>query len=445
MTPRLDGRNPHDECGVLEPRESPLRPKSPEKAKVNMEEANPSWTFIPAPDFSVPVPPVTDAARGTLKSTWHFIRHALRRSSQSTFTPATDLDSPAESLLSNVTPMMDPVHAARGLTDSIGDTWFECESSSHRIRPVIGPPGCDVSAILQQLAEQRELRVLGVPPADSLLEPSTDDAISAIEDDLPDRDVLVVPHLERWYLRHEEGLSRMRALLERLMSVRNRVLIGCDSWTWAFLSHAVGIEDQLGTPLTLAPMDAEELYNWFRSTLPLEQYEFRRSGHDHLLFPELEHVDHGHDDDAENLPNTTSDFFTTLAVTSRGNPGLARAIWTASLRTRNPTDDAPQASNPNKTTLWVVSPDQLATPQMPASNDRVHRFILHAILLHGGLSLDSLATVLSFPRDEIRRRVSELCRGRVLVTQDDLLRVNLIAYPIVRRDLQSEGFLTDAF
>ena len=131
---------------------------------------------------------------------------------------------------------------------------------------------------------------------------------------------------------------------------------------------------------------------------------------------------------------------------AHGNPGVARANWNACLRTYNRNSKAsPSFDRKSESVLWVVSPDKLTPPQFPINSDRIHRYVLHSLLLHGGLSLASLLAILPFSRDEIYRHVSELRRTHILDEQDSVLRVNLLAYPIVRRDLQSEGFLTDAF
>ncbi|EMI22953.1 hypothetical protein RMSM_00120 [Rhodopirellula maiorica SM1] len=408
-----------------------------------MEEPESTWTFIPAADFTVPIPPATDAARGTLRRTWQLLYSAMRRSNPQASSTSTDWDCPANSLLQTVSPTPDWMHVADAFTAAIGRTWFDLASSTHPIHTVIGPPGCDLSKMLLRLAQQHQLRTLTAPAPESLLEPLTDDLFCADTEDVSEQEILVVPQLERWYLRHEDGLHRLRALLEHLTSTRSRVLIGCDSWAWAFLQHAVGIEDRIGSPLTLSPLDAKRLTHWFRRTLPLDQYEFMHPGNN-PVFPTRDDTKQGNGCDKDPQTNETSDFFTSLSVKSRGNPGVAQAIWNTLLRTRNAKNDmSPSTSHPEKTSLWVVSPDELATPQLPLNNDRVHRFIVHAILLHGGLSRRSLATVLPFSPDEIHRRVSELCRAHILVEQNDELQVNLIAYPIVRRELQSEGFLTD--
>ncbi len=410
-----------------------------------MEESESIWSYIPIADFDAPTPPATDAARGKLRRAWKFVQRTLHRSKPSAAKETLHQDRPVDHLLESVSPPPDWTHAANQLADTLGEDWFRPKQSRRRIQPLVGPPGCDVSAVLQQLAQHKQLRTLAAPALHSLLETPSDDQWAAKVLEESNREILVIPHLEDWYLRHEQGLMHLRLLLQQLLASQNRVLIGCDSWAWAFLQHAIGIESVLGPPLTLAPLDAGRLDRWFRSTLPLSQYAFRQSGNEQPIFPELPDAGRKKRGDKSVRQVEIPDFLYDLAVKSRGNPGVAQATWNASLRTRDPrSETSPTVSAESSHAFWLVSPNELTPPQLPLNGDRVHLFILHALLLHGGLSLSSLLMVLPFSRDEIQRRISELCGASILEEQDEELRVTLLAYPIVRRDLQSEGFLTDA-
>lgn len=419
-----------------------------------MEEPQSIWSYIAIADFVAPTPPATDAARGRLRRAWNWAQRSLHSAAAPTNDEMPQWDRPTDELLKSVSPAPDWLDAASELANRLGDAWFESEQPARLIQPLIGPPGCDLSHMLQVLAQQKQLRPLPVPAPDpnSILGTANRweaslpaSALSETENET-NTEILIVPHLEKWYLRHEDGLAPVRPLVDHVITRRTRVLIGCDSWAWAFLQHAIGIEDILGPPLTLAPLDAARIDAWFRHTLPLKQIEFRRTSNEEPLFPELQETGKRNEHERSTLPNGRSDILNSLAVNARGNPGVARANWNACLRTLNPDSDAsPTFAREPGSLLWVVSPDKLTPPQFPLDSDRMHRFVLHAVLLHGGLSFASLAAILPFSRDEIHRRVSELCRARILDEQNDVLRVHLVAYPMVRRDLQSEGFLTDAF
>ena len=94
------------------------------------------------------------------------------------------------------------------------------------------------------------------------------------EDDEP----LVLPHLEHCFLRHYDGLTLLRRLLDHIFSRSRRWLVGCDSWAWAYLSKALKVDTVFPTPFILEAFDQERLKIWFQQLAT-------ESGEDHFRFP----------------------------------------------------------------------------------------------------------------------------------------------------------------
>ncbi len=142
----------------------------------------------------------------------------------------------------------------------------------------------------------------------------------------------------------------------------------------------------------------------------------------------------------------TSLLIKSLAARARGNLGVAHALWRSSLRICDPESDGDEPTmESSRSTLWVVSPSDLELPKLANGRGPLHRFILHGILLHAGLSVATLDTLLPFSREDICRRMSELRTAGFVHEQNGLFQVLLAAYPEVRQDLCGEGFLVDAF
>lgn len=102
-----------------------------------------------------------------------------------------------------------------------------------RTHLVLLPPG-DRSDILGRFALNHGLDVAPPPQRQWLLE-SGDTRVAewvsgwngqSAEGD----DVLVVPELERWFLRHEDGLTLVRRLLDLIDSSDRRIIVGCSTW-----------------------------------------------------------------------------------------------------------------------------------------------------------------------------------------------------------------------
>ncbi len=401
------------------------------------------WDLISASEFEVPGSPANEAARGQSRRLWRwFQREVLQRPEQVDAGGSSELRNCSNDELYASSLEIDWNQAARVLS---ADLQRRLESSSTKDRPslaVVAAPGSGVPEILEALAREPHFTLLAAPPASELL--GDEDAHSHVLQslDVPNDQTLVVPRLERFFLRHEAGLTLVRTIADRLMS-RHRVLVGCDSWAWAFLQHAIGIEDLLGSPLTLAPFNAPRLDAWFRGTYDLRNTEFRQSRDDAPVF--IEQAANSESQPEQPEPKT-SQLIESLAAKARGNLGVAHALWRSSLRICDPDSDRDEpAKGSSQSTLWVVAPSELELPKLANGDESLHRFILHAILLHAGLSFATLDMLLPFSRDDIGRRLSELRAAGFVDEQTGLFRVSRVAYPEVRQDLCGEGFLVDAF
>ncbi len=332
--------------------------------------------------------------------------------------------------------------AARVVSADLKKRLESSPTDAYPLLALVAPPGCGIPDILEAVAREQQLTILAAPPASELLgdENAHSDFLQSL--DACNNQTLVVPRLERFFLRHEAGLALVRSFVERLMS-RRRVLLGCDSWAWAFLQHAIGIEDLLGSPLTLAPFHASRLDAWFRDSYDFRNIEFRQRRNDEPVFVEQAADIESHSEECE---PETSLLIKSLAARARGNLGVAHALWRSSLRVCDPESDGDEPTmESSRSTLWVVSPSELELPQLAKGADPLHRFILHGILLHGGLSVATLDTLLPFSREDICRRMSELRSAGFVHEQNGFFQVLLAAYPEVRQDLCGEGFLVDAF
>jgi hypothetical protein len=400
------------------------------------EEAN-IWQYLNVADFEVPASAAGDATRGRLLRLWNSIQVALQPTKDAVKKDRHWERLPAK-VLAAVAPLPDWQSAATQLAAQLGDDWLGDDwlgkggsgnpLPESRIRTLVGPPGCDVAEVLSLLAGERGFQVISEPSAELLLEPLSSGHLPKDLGFGSSDEVLVIPNLERWFLRHEDGLAWVRSLLERLESGEQRVLVGCGSWAWAFLQRAMGIEDRIGSPWTWAPFDAMRLEAWLRFRLDLGKYSFRQSENDEAVFREpLQSKGTGKSKENGSSPRQGgSKMLRSLAAEARGNPAVALALWRDCLRDEE-TDEKEATSSDKKdpssdrtaaSVIWVSSPTELSAAPLPIDIDRDIRFILHALLLHGGLSPPALFQSLPF---------------------------SLAVYPQVRQDLSAEGFLTDGF
>ncbi len=407
-----------------------------------MRQEKKLWEFIPASDFQAPSAPVNEAARGQSRRVWRwFEKHILRRGSENESDAKVQQSRLSSKSLEAASRVPDWHAAAQTLAQHLGEWLGSSQASGSGARALVGPAGCGVPAMLHTLAEVEQLKILAPPSSESLMGnvECHDAVLNSL--DKSESEVLIIPQLERFYLRHTNGLELIRRLTERLLS-RRRVLIGCNSWAWAFLDKAIGVEDLLGNPLALTPYDDQRLDAWFRSNYDLSQVEFRQSHNNEPVFPPCPDQDTREGEQS----HKTSDLIKSLAAHARGNLGVALALWRQGLRTHDPESDASgPAEAAARSVYWVVSPSEFELPGLASELDDLHRFVLHALLLHAGLSLPTLMSLLPFPHEDVCGHVRELRHAGLISEQNGLDHVTLTAYPLVREHLVGEGFLSDAF
>lgn len=167
------------------------------------------------------------------------------------------------------------------------------------------------------------------------------------EPDLGSADLLGIPRLEDWALRHREGLGTVRGLLRALAAGERRCLVGCGAHAWGWLARAAGVATQLPRPATLRPFDAPRLRRWFAGMVEesgvVERVRLATTGED-VLAP-------GEGDQPQ------SDDLRILAARSRGVPWIAWHLWRAGLRDAPDGvegDGHPLPARDDDRTLWIA-------------------------------------------------------------------------------------------
>ena len=286
---------------------------------------------------------------------------------------------------------------------------------------VLLPPG-DRNNILLSWAEKKRMSVLQPPQRTELLDPNYKLPRIDVASDEP----LVVPGLERWYLRHPQGLSVLRKLLDEITSLKRPCVIGCNSWAYKFLSKAVGLHLLLPTPLTFEPFNAERLGDWFSELAEAEDATFRsvKSGQDVLKLTKSDELQ--------------SDYLSRLASRSLGIPWVAWHLWRTSLRSRSDEKDSLKKSKNDNATYWIAD---LQEAILPSQNREDTLFILHALLMHEQLSLQELRLVIPSDIDATILLLLERCS--FVVKEDGQYSISAAKYPGIRQELLSAGFPGD--
>jgi hypothetical protein len=262
-------------------------------------------------------------------------------------------------------------------------------------------------------------------------------------DENPDQ-LWVIPHLERFYLRHRQGFTMLRVLLDKITNFSTRFLVSCDSWAWAYLRKALHIDTLFPEPIFLEAFNREKLERWFSgmATKTGEQnFIFRQADNGHYIMPPVGRAKVKNEEQFE-----FSDFLERLAAYSRGIPGVAHLIWRYGLRLGENNKDHLENLEEDgfQRTIWVEPWPRLNLPDLPSLDRREgDLFVLHSLLLHNGLSTELLAQILPFSKPQIKGILQVLLVAGIVVHNQDIWRVAASAYHEIREFLQNEGYLVD--
>jgi hypothetical protein len=332
------------------------------------------------------------------------------------------------------------------------NTWLDAKVPGSTNQIFVGPPYHGTSEILTAWAQARGWRLVAAPSPEVILT-GGQDWLTQLEED---NDPLVLPHLEHCYLRHYDGLTLLRRLLDHIISQSRRWLVGCDSWAWAYLTKAIKVDTVFPPPFILEAFDQERLKIWFQQ-LAAESGEnvfvFRQLNSGKYVLPPATR-DEASGDRSQGAAAEDGSFLKNVAAYSRGIPGIALALWRHSFGFVNATaedgeacgQETPAPGDRNSAYPILVTPwSQLNLPGFPFQRVSLGLLmVLDTLLIHGGLWSRMLPELLPLSPMEILENLYLLEASGLLESDQGFWRVTPAGYPVVRQVLQSEGYLTDA-
>ncbi|MDY8109813.1 hypothetical protein U0C82_11755 [Fulvimarina sp. 2208YS6-2-32] len=381
-------------------------------------------TFIPIDEYRRPPLPTEE----TFRRLYSKILAMVQRSKPDPIMAEEQLQKATLELLDDVVapPAAGPVIGE--LQATLGP-WLAEKKPVRHIATIVLPP-CDENGIIETWARRHGHGIVEAPARGDLLSSFGDPVLP----DLTGEGPLVIPRLERWFLRHRDGLKTVRGLLAAIDVVDRQVVVGCNSWAFEFLSMAVGANMILPEGKTFQAFDEMRLYDWISELSQAEEstnitFRLPQNGKNVM--------------DLDEDGTLRADTFKTLAGRSLGIPWVAWHMWRRSLRLGSDPDleietDADGRSETDEQVLWVAALDEYV---LPADRDQTVLLVLHALILHGGLTADELRLVL--PSVGESNVVSALISAGFVQRHDTLLKCRAAAYPAIREGLMSAGFPMD--
>jgi len=406
------------------------------------QNAPPLWEYVALTDYQVP----QDSLQQTMRKRLDFLRDWYKReiqqekdTSDSPFMPDEGLQQLPDWQLEQIAPSPLSQSALPSLNELM-EPWLSNEANNPNVMLFVEPPHADYADTLEKWAKQHEWLILQPPETKAILQGGTNWLTSIADLEQP----WFLPALEHIYLRHVDGLDLVRAFLDQAFSgALGQGVIACNSWAWAFLKHVW--QGRSPVPRVVQAFDSDKLAQHFQNLADQAKprhFAFRQADDGSYIIPLPEPITEQAAPQSNDNP-----FLRHLAAHSRGIPGVARAIWRDNLRTEP--DKALNTANKNQDyerTIWVAAWEAIQHPKLPNDTDPNNLFILHSLLLQGGLNTDALRLILtSIPPHQITATLLRLERSDIITHKQGRWQVTPQAYPVVRSFLATHNMLLDDF
>ena len=231
------------------------------------------------------------------------------------------------------------------------------------------------------------------------------------------QEIIVISNLSWCFLRCIDGLDGVDYLRDVLLQDRSRFwLIGLGQVGWEYLDAVCHIKSYFSES-PLPELDGEQLQKWLNPIISELGITFQ---------PQVE--PHSEEDQED---TTQAEYFEKLASVSEGISTVAVQVFLRSIHYESTGEDEGEGS------LKAQSPSLPSLPSL-APDDY---YVLYSLLLHGDLTIASLALSLGDDRAAVQSRVQNLRRAGVVEQQNEILRINPIHYPKLKSELANNNFI----
>jgi hypothetical protein len=413
------------------------------------EKSDKVFRFVKASEFALPANPVSEKARSFLISFWR--NFSDNKDERKQVDVQAELRNAPEKLLEWVAPYPDWKIPALEIYAETKD-WSDNLPDNDYFRIILAPPGGGSGEMLEELASMKGWPIVAGPDFNTLL--SRD--FSWIDKIVRSNETpLVIPRLERLFLRHFNGLEHIRLFFEKMFLYGQHCLIGANSWLWKYLEVALHVNDTVAEPYLLQGLDAGAMQRFF-CDLESQKGEnptiFRQADDGSFVLPFEDTSDGKLDNEFLSEYDASEEVFPSmfikkLARQSRGITLVAWSIWRSSLRLAPENDveatarDAAVADRGR--TIWVKPYEKVFLPEISKSPGKPASYLLQFLLLHDGLPPEVVYQLLEFDKDLIFSILQRFRKAGLVVPDRGLWRVSWQGYPQVRNFLEQEDYLLD--
>ena len=318
--------------------------------------------------------------------------------------------------------------------DKSFESWREDPNNADNSIVILSSPVASVSRILsetlEEWAKQKEiaLKLLPFTARPYAIETICDKLkheLDRREDEGNDRlEIIVIPNLSWCFLRSLEGLQGIEYLQSHLYNgSKNRFwIVGGGEVGWQYLNSVCAIEAYCGEVFVLPKLEPEDLESWLCPIIDKLNITFEAPRIEQQIL----------DGDKDNQTN----YFDRLASISKGVSTVAVQAFLKSVRYEETDEELDNKKDRLNNLVAQI-------PKLPklAELESADQYLLYSLLLHGDLTIDTLAQSLGDSESEVQGRVQLLRRQGTVEQQDNILKINPIHYPKIKENLAANNFI----
>jgi|GEM_PF-634979 len=310
------------------------------------------------------------------------------------------------------------------------------------------------------------------------------EALAQTEADAQRKNVAVIPNLSWCFLRSAEGLDGIDYLRDCLLSDSTQFwIIGGGQVGWQYLNSILKLKAHCGDVVKLPSLSGEQLQSWLMPIIDQLQIRFdqismqerlqelgKEQSHSFFLrsftaaWEEigvtaksiLRHITHdgrsaeltASEDDSEWL-----DYFERLSDLSEGVSTIALQLFAKSIYYEKIEDipaDKPLTKADSEEIESLLDFEPLPPHRLVARLPKLPKlpqleqddlYLLYSLLVHGDMTLDALAESLGEARQIVNDQVQLLRRDSLVEQKGQVVKVNPIHYPRLKKELASNNFI----
>ncbi len=374
------------------------------------------------------------------------------------------------------------------------EQWQESPDSVSNSLIILSSPVTAVARILtDSLADWTEQQSLAIhfldwverPPAAEKIQLKMSETLGKDGPECKEKNIAVIPNLSWCFLRSSEGLDGIDYLRDHLLSDHTQFwIIGSGQVSWQYLNSVLKLQAYGSEVIKLPTLSGEQLQDWLMQIVDQLDIQFddvsiqerlQEVGTEssRSLFKTLTALFEELNTSAKSLfrgvkkeiltsePNRITDdtdenlkasYFERLSDLSEGVSTTALQLFIKSIHIEKLSKEAIEDINKDTGKIEdLLDPDETPpkhrlvarTPRLPnlPELEQNDLYILYSLLMHGDLTLDALSESVGEEQPIINNYIQVLRRAGLIEQQGEVLQVNPIHYPRLKKQLTGENFI----